>query len=203
MSRKATHFGHCQLCDSRQKLPAGVLAKHGYTTRWGFFSGTCRGSDHNPIEISCELIEGAQKSAKAQAASLRDEAAALRAYPVEGTTTAWVRYYHNARYRDDKSGYRWGQFEIQQASGYLFRAIEPVRPRFGQEVAPIVRSVTVPTGTPWDSDNGYKLLDVIHQLNGHRAKHLEEEAAKVDGYVRWLQERLDAWAPADLIPVAA
>ena len=40
---KATHDGECQLCGRMQKLPDGRLAKHGYTTRWGFFQGVCPG----------------------------------------------------------------------------------------------------------------------------------------------------------------
>lgn len=53
---KATHSGHCQICGAEQKLPVGVLAKHGYTTKWGFFSGTCAGSGYQPFEQATDRI---------------------------------------------------------------------------------------------------------------------------------------------------
>lgn len=56
---KATHRGTCQVCGRVQAVNAktGMLAKHGYTVEWGWFEGTCRGSDHLPFEKSCELVK--------------------------------------------------------------------------------------------------------------------------------------------------
>lgn len=49
---KATHNGTCQACGRVQAVKAnGRLAKHGYTVDFGYFSGTCRGSDRAPLEI--------------------------------------------------------------------------------------------------------------------------------------------------------
>ena len=55
--RKATHMGTCQVCGSHQKLPKGLLSLHGYTTRYGFFEGTCPGSSWAPWELSKDLAE--------------------------------------------------------------------------------------------------------------------------------------------------
>lgn len=55
-TRKATHSGTCQLCGREQKLPGGRLSLHGYTTRWGFFSGVCPGSTWLPFEVSADRI---------------------------------------------------------------------------------------------------------------------------------------------------
>ena len=55
-SHAATHEGSCQICGRQQKLPGNVLSKHGYTTRWGFFSGVCPGASYEPFEVSCDLI---------------------------------------------------------------------------------------------------------------------------------------------------
>ena len=48
---KATHTGTCQACGRTQVQRAtGHIAKHGYTTTWGFFNGTCSGSEHGALE---------------------------------------------------------------------------------------------------------------------------------------------------------
>jgi hypothetical protein len=48
----ATHNGTCQACGRQHAVnpKTGLLAKHGYTVDWGFFNGTCAGSDRKPLE---------------------------------------------------------------------------------------------------------------------------------------------------------
>lgn len=47
---KATHNGTCQAC-GREQAFNGSMAKHGYTTESGYFSGTCSGSDRPALEL--------------------------------------------------------------------------------------------------------------------------------------------------------
>jgi len=56
---QATHQGTCQICGRIHKVDNqyGTIAKHGYTKRFGFFSGTCEGSDHLPLEVSSDLLK--------------------------------------------------------------------------------------------------------------------------------------------------
>lgn len=54
---RATHNGTCQVCGRQHANSRNGLAKHGYTTQWGFFAGTCGGSDRNPLEISTDLLD--------------------------------------------------------------------------------------------------------------------------------------------------
>jgi hypothetical protein len=55
---KATHNGTCQACGRDQAVRAnGLLAKHGYTVDFGFFNGTCHGSDHLPLEHDTKVNE--------------------------------------------------------------------------------------------------------------------------------------------------
>lgn len=51
---KATHNGTCQACGRVQAVnnKTGRLAKHGYTVDYGYFSGTCSGSDKAPLEVA-------------------------------------------------------------------------------------------------------------------------------------------------------
>jgi hypothetical protein len=56
--KKSTHRGHCQACGRIQSVlndtnNAPRLAKHGYTVKgWGFFMGTCLGSDRYPLQTA-------------------------------------------------------------------------------------------------------------------------------------------------------
>ncbi|MGR8918002.1 MAG: hypothetical protein ACU85V_00165 [Gammaproteobacteria bacterium] len=54
---KHTHRGTCQACGRVQAVSTstGLLAKHGYSVEWGYFSGECRGSDELPLEVSTDV----------------------------------------------------------------------------------------------------------------------------------------------------
>lgn len=54
---KATHNGTCQACGRQQAVnnKTGLLAKHGYTVDYGYFSGTCGGSDRKPLEAETDF----------------------------------------------------------------------------------------------------------------------------------------------------
>lgn len=55
---KLSYIGECQICGRTQKLPNGLVAKHGYKVdpHSGQFMGVCAGSDNKPYEESCDLI---------------------------------------------------------------------------------------------------------------------------------------------------
>jgi hypothetical protein len=96
---KATHLGTCQACGRFQKLPSGVLAVHGYTTRWGFFSGACAGSGRKPFENSTDYIAEGITNTTRRAAVLREEAATVRSADVTGTKEFWFHQYVPATWR--------------------------------------------------------------------------------------------------------
>jgi hypothetical protein len=50
---KHTHIGHCQACGRIQATHAvtGLIAKHGYTVEFSYFSGVCSGSGHMSLQI--------------------------------------------------------------------------------------------------------------------------------------------------------
>tara|TARA_R110002020_G_scaffold62613_1_gene167328 strand:+ start:5973 stop:6566 length:594 start_codon:yes stop_codon:yes gene_type:complete len=66
----ATHNGNCQCCGSLQAVnnKTGLLAKHGYTVDWGFFSGTCVGSDHPPLQKDHTVLDGTVEALRVFAA---------------------------------------------------------------------------------------------------------------------------------------
>lgn len=57
--KSSTHSGTCQACGRLQAVHVntGLLAKHGYTVEYGYFSGTCSGADHLPLEQDKSFAE--------------------------------------------------------------------------------------------------------------------------------------------------
>lgn len=50
--------GHCQTCGRIQVvLSAGMMSKHGYKVRSGYFLGVCNGQDHLPLEQSRDHLD--------------------------------------------------------------------------------------------------------------------------------------------------
>ena len=68
--KKHTHRATCQVCGNIQALNNGTLAKHGYTVDFGFFSGTCSGSDQSPIEFSTDLTRATIERLEQRAAAI-------------------------------------------------------------------------------------------------------------------------------------
>ena len=75
---KAKHIGTCQICNAAQKLPGNRLASHGYTVRWGFFSGVCSGSNQLPLEQSCDYLRNVRDAVQASIDSCKPEERAAR-----------------------------------------------------------------------------------------------------------------------------
>jgi len=79
MTTASTHTGTCQACGRRQAVhvKTGMIAKHGYTTEYGFFNGTCGGSDHLPLELDTKVnvatVAGLRKFADKQDAEAAGE----------------------------------------------------------------------------------------------------------------------------------
>jgi len=44
--------GNCQCCGRQQAVINGLMSKHGYTIKEGWFSGVCSGRNYAPIQVS-------------------------------------------------------------------------------------------------------------------------------------------------------
>ena len=69
-NKKATHNGTCQVCGRLQAVRPYGLAHHGYTTSFGYFQGTCRGSRENPVETHIDLLTSTVAKVRAAAERL-------------------------------------------------------------------------------------------------------------------------------------
>jgi hypothetical protein len=87
--RKATHYGTCQACGAFQKLPAGVLALHGYEVKWEQFVGVCIGSGHQPYELSADMLPDLIASAELRAEAIRELQVRLRT-PIDEPKVDWT-----------------------------------------------------------------------------------------------------------------
>lgn len=76
---KHTHRGTCQACGRRQAVSEGRIAKHGYTTKYGFFMGVCPGARELPLEKSADVLDLTVARLVAFADELEADVAAIAA----------------------------------------------------------------------------------------------------------------------------
>lgn len=209
MAKAADFSGHCQACGRLQKLPNGVLAKHGYKIAAGYFSGVCAGSGHLPFEKSYDMLPGFIASASAQLTSVERFVAKLTTPATEPkawfyTSKASPRggYYGSTRdwqeqaietevvqFHDGTGSYKkfWRDGDT---SWERFRNAEGART---EEIRPVKREVSA----------GYDdaVLDVATKANGVYARWMRAEVLSLRRYIAWQQERIASWKEADLLPV--
>lgn len=124
MNNKATHNGTCQACGRAQAYTRNGIAKHGYTTKWGYFAGTCPGSDHAPLELETAFnvqvvadIRAWADKQDAQAASeittirvtlkVRDESGYIRKEEKDYTKAEYVERFAKKKYGDLAEAAEW------------------------------------------------------------------------------------------------
>ena len=49
--------GNCQCCGRQQAVVNGLMSKHGYTVKEGWFSGVCSGRNYAPIQVSRTITD--------------------------------------------------------------------------------------------------------------------------------------------------
>jgi hypothetical protein len=169
-----------------QRLPAGRLAAHGYTTRWGFFEGTCNGAGELPFEVSKDYIETCIDLASNRATAFR--ALAAEAEANRNPAAVSVNVYLGQRVGGGISGYQWIKSRLESSPGFVqFWHPGDYRKPAGWRRLPI--------------GSGFTLAEAVIHLAGKYADHLEKRAANFDRYVAWQSERIATWAPAPLTPI--
>ncbi len=120
MKNKATHEGHCQACNAKQKLPNGKLALHGYTVEYGWFNGVCKGSKALPIEQDTTITKAQILWAKNHANTL---AHVVETYRTHANEKPLFHRYHAAEGKR-KSGYRWEPVTFELRDGRMYLVFE-------------------------------------------------------------------------------
>ncbi len=196
MKSKATHRGTCQACGAVQKLPDGVLSTHGYTVRWSFFNGICRGTGHKPYEQSTDVIETFIAFAETQQSDLEVFKQRVLAEPVAGTVTAWVNVYRSGK-RGVPSHYTWLELPIvftlrEGSGGFRWHNTQYEHP--GTSRLERLDVYGVHSGDP---------LDYIRALAVKRATAVDAEIDKIKRYIVWQQGRVTSWTLQPLLSLVA
>lgn len=112
MKYKATHQGHCQVCNRIQKLPNDLMAKHGYAVLGGYFEGTCYGSDHLPLEVSKDMVV---KSIAITRDRIKEFEHAIRLWSEPATEPeAWFHEYVSFKNGLIKPHYMWRRVQLER-----------------------------------------------------------------------------------------
>lgn len=177
--QQSTHSGHCQICCRLQKLPGDRLSKHGYTKEYGFFNGTCFGSDALPFEKDISLIHQMIKLQTENAKNIRATAAKHRATPVD-INNAWIYHYKEATWArgDRHSYYMWIQSPVifkNHRIHYMFREKE------------VYKHNTV--------YNEERMMENLVEWHEDRAKAYDKEVEAIDTYIAMQKARIKGWKP--------
>jgi len=174
-------------------LPNGRLAKHGYTTKWGFFSGVCRGSGELPLEVSCDLVKQSIVWAGKTHADTLDSVALERA---SRDRVVMASLYLSGSW-NQRGGYTWTSVEVV---GY-----DRIHGAVVVDAATKVRVVG-------DRD-GYAHCDAMYHLETvtlddaaaslhHRyADYLQAKADQIAGYIAHQTRTVQVWEPRPLFPL--
>ncbi len=191
MTKKAAeYYGRCQACDRLQKLPDGVLAKHGYQVigrgNQGYFAGTCKGSGHNPYEEDCTWIKNFLiPQAKDEENRLIEFISELRLTPKE------PKAYHQCYGR---FGSYWQEVQILMIDGRAHLQL-PVNEYDKNGLTPLSRYTWLPR---FESD----LLKVAAAMNEYFIEHdVKYDLRRIQNYIIWQESRVADWKLRPLPPV--
>jgi hypothetical protein len=190
---KATNDGTCQICERRQKLPSGFMAKHGYTVEHGYFDGVCPGAGQLPYEQSCEMIPPVIQMLEGQAAAAREQAIGLRV-PTTGAK-GWLQIYDGYLH-----GYVWVEATVVQA--VIKRADATLVNGWNIEIPERGRNAAATYPSTRYGLYGGTEAEIATKMNVKRAESLDRRAVAIDSTIARLQERVDDWKPRELLPAA-
>jgi len=171
MKAKAKNKGTCQWCGSIQKLPSGVLAQHGYTVKHSFFEGVCMGSNHLPLEESCELVKMSIVWAQSRIENLRVQITELQ-QPAE-IPQAWVKCYASGK------GYFWSIVELLSLTHY--------------KIGEAKQRLAV------NEYHGNDILELASFLNKKRVTAILLIISQIEVYILSQQRVVESWKPLPLI----
>jgi hypothetical protein len=183
---KATNDGTCQICERRQRLPRGVMAKHGYTVDYGYFNGTCYGSENLPFEQSRDMLAPWIKRVEDH---LRDLNARIVRFSAPATEPVSE---HNAYVQDSrgKGSYAWVKVTLRD-TGNGEVELGYTNPFTGKPEAKASRQISI-YGTP---------LQVADQLNVLYVDYLHRVVEMVERDLTRLRNRYDTWTARPLLPL--
>jgi len=199
MKTTHTHTGNCQVCGAMQAAANDNqrLAKHGYTTRWGFFSGVCTGSDNLPFQLDCSLVKQSIVWAQGQLKNTLAYAAELRA-------TTDNSGFHGHYVKGHYKGSRYVQSRTVTVPA-TFRAItKSYRDGSGTyEVAVIdftYEGEAMTYGTEPSQSVYGTAAEAAKKSREYAAQRADAKAGQLRDYIAHQQRRVDTWSVQPLVP---
>lgn len=197
---KATHYGICQVCGSRQKLPGGVLSKHGYNVEYGFFSGVCFGAHHLPFEQSKDLVDRDIARCRQEIERIAAYAALIR----KGESTIWIHEYRPATWETRKSSHVWVEHSIDKVdfSGFRISYTNGLgkQDRTDYYLSTKESAAIYALNEGAERDALQKLV-VIKHMNEKRAQSLDAVIRSLENHITWQELRIENWEPKALEPI--
>lgn len=204
---KATHYGECQCCGSRQKLPGGKLSLHGYTVNkshgYAFFNGVCVGAGELPFERSCDLIKGFIAQTERQKNFLKTRVEELR-QPTTDNTKVWLYLYVRGSYAV-RGYYAW--FEVAMTmENQTFEQGTPGEftiARFSYE-SPVgeTQGKIVELRETYHYSYPKSIAELAANANEKYARSLETDIERAQRYIDWQTHRVNTWTEKPLTPIS-
>ena len=191
MKVKATHCGHCQVCNRVQKLPDGLLAKHGYNVLQGYFEGTCFGSANLPLEQDKKIVERSITWAEQRKTEFQTQIEIWSQTATE--EKGWFNEYVSGPGRMP-SRYIWRYVPLSRQTrtinDYTFN--EDTFLGYDSKPQPLRRY----------SISGDTLLDIANQLNQKYVEQFLKKAVRdMTEYIRDQKHRITVWHAQPLLPI--
>jgi hypothetical protein len=188
--KKAIHQGECQVCGRMQKLPSDLLSKHGYTTRCGFFEGTCFGSGELPFEKDKKLVDIAIARAEERLRDLKQNAA-KRLKSTNPNDVVYDAYEDWSRFGFGRRdyGYKCLTGRIEKRGSYDFWFISPLIT--GKTYEHVLRLAGMTSS----------LEENVKYLNELESKRILRIADQVQDYLNWQYGRVKGWKVRPLLKI--
>jgi hypothetical protein len=199
--QKATHYGECQCCGSRQKLPSGKLSLHGYTVNkshgYAFFNGVCEGANELPFEQSTGLIETFIRRATKNRDWLTAKVAELR-QPATDDTKVWLHLYEKGNY-SVRGYYYWSEVTLTMTAEKVEgMGDDYTRCTFFYDNA---KGERVEVRNDYNYGYPKSIAEFATNANATYARSLEKQIAQAQGYINWQSKRVNEWTEQPLTPI--
>lgn len=191
MKNKATHRGHCQVCNRVQRLPNGTLAKHGYAVLGGYFEGICYGSDHLPLEQDKKMVVESIHRTEVQIKEFKESIVRWSAPATE--PEAWFYEYVVSTNRYIPSRYFWRRVPLNRENKQF------------ADGTPYYEDTFISSAGKKESLRRYfihgdTLLNIADQLNQkYVEQYLQKGIKEMTEYIHDQQRRIEVWHQQPLL----
>lgn len=139
--------GNCQCCGRQQAVVGGLMSKHGYTVKEGWFSGVCFGRNYQPIQVSRTMTDKIIADISAEIPELIAKAEKVKSGEINPTT---IKLRFNKETIPFDQGDRRQQSEARTSLEWAYRN----RARAGQDFVKTMTEVA-------DKFHGTALVEII------------------------------------------